>query len=170
VSDNPRGLRRTLVDPSGHQPAGTGCAERGCARVALPSGRRGRRFKSGHPDPGQRPLPPWDVALMRLSTDQRLTRSLLHGEQMIGWQFPQSAVMLPFPVPLDASAPRSALGGPRGARRAAAHKLDQINLLTRHTDTMLAPGSLLTRCWPGPERRQGRGGDGLDRRRPAPGR
>jgi hypothetical protein len=45
-----------------------------------------------------------------------------------------------------ASAPRSALGGPRGARRAAAHKTTRSAHLTRRTDPMHAPGPLVTRC------------------------
>jgi hypothetical protein len=55
VSDNRHGHRRTPADISGRSAAGHTRCGAGSKRLYLASGRRGRRFKSGHPDSRQGP-------------------------------------------------------------------------------------------------------------------
>ena len=50
VSDNRHGQRWTPADIHGRSVAGHACCGAGSPRLNLASGRRGRRFKSGHPD------------------------------------------------------------------------------------------------------------------------
>jgi len=53
LSDNRHRQRWTPADTHGRSAAGHACCSAGSTRRNLASGRRGRRFKSGHPDPGQ---------------------------------------------------------------------------------------------------------------------
>jgi hypothetical protein len=54
VSNNRQRQQRTPANTDGRCFPGQTCRSAGSGRSDLASGRRGRRFKSGHPDPGQR--------------------------------------------------------------------------------------------------------------------
>jgi hypothetical protein len=73
VSDNRHGQRWTPADAHGRSVPGQGCCGAGSPRLYLASGRRGRRFKSGHPDPRNRRVTWYPVAcgLLWLSFDVR---------------------------------------------------------------------------------------------------
>ena len=64
VSDNRHGQRRTSADIHGRSAAGHARCGAGNSCRNLASGRRGRRFKSGHPDPGHRPYPAFGYGLL----------------------------------------------------------------------------------------------------------
>jgi hypothetical protein len=56
VSNNRRRQQRTPADADGRSRPGKACRSAGSLQRDLASGRRGRRFKSVHPDPGHRRL------------------------------------------------------------------------------------------------------------------
>jgi hypothetical protein len=72
VSDNRQGQRWTPADTHGRPVPGQACCGAGSPRLYLASGRRGRRFKSGHPDSRQGPgrwLRCWHGGLMLISKE-----------------------------------------------------------------------------------------------------